>query len=846
MVMRRPHVVVVLAVAACTACEVTPPPGSDPNESLCEAPLTTLDVSRSPLAFAKSASWSFFPGDVNGDGIDDLVVEDERGLHFFFRPAVLTEDPAIDVDAILAGVGGFSITTQALPWTHRLASISGDVNGDGRDDVVLMRDDLASIVVLFAPASTAAIDVATIGGATPGLEITSSDFLWNDLFFDGHQGVEVTEVADLDGDGLAEVVVGLGLVVGEGDLVDGLWLVPGRAASAIIDLEVAPEVHHLYAARGRAVDLDGDGVPELAALINDYDTSTIRIARAPFDAFEGGGILDAVDLDVADVDGDGRGDIVYRHGPEGSFGGLGEGAVLFGRGWPLESDLQAPEGEAFSISSEDTTGYVTIEVLGDVNGDGRDDLLITPRLDTPTGLAHVVFGKDDTNPVRVGRGLQGADGFALTGSVLAGDLARAGPAGDVDHDGRADYWIAAHGDDADEEFVVLASLRPDLERCDDGPRPAGGPGEGSGSLLWTYTETSPAGGSIAAHDLAVADDGTVTIAGEVSLVVDDAGYGERADHILVRALAPDGTPRWSIVESNPDGKHPDRANAVAIADGDEPIVVGVAGAKWENVWVRRFSAAGEPRWTTAIGDAPGSSWGAGRAITGLGDGTFVIASEILEPDGGGIPLLMRIDGDGVRLDDFGWNPWLDTRSVACDLAFAGGRLYAVGSRDLGAGLRNSWVGAFTADLESLWLIEGPSERAEVLTSIDGDLIVAGVTLSDVNPDGQGWIRRISGADGALRWHQDLDGTRGQRIRDLAVTDEGDIIAVGEIVGPPMSAWIVRIDGDGDERWGFEASIEVDGLTEARALAIDGERFYVAGNATDDVGDERLWVQARAL
>lgn len=39
---------------------------------------------------------------------------------------------------------------------------------------------------------------------------------------------------------------------------------------------------------------------------------------------------------------------------------------------------------------------------------------------------------------------------------------------------------------------------------------------------------------------------------------------------------------------------------------------------------------------------------------------------------------------------------------------------------------------------------------------------------------------------------------------------------------------------------------MEGLTQARALVVEGERFYVGGYATDVAGYSRLWVQARAL
>src|SRR3954467_11595024 len=78
---------------------------------------------------------------------------------------------------------------------------------------------------------------------------------------------------------------------------------------------------------------------------------------------------------------------------------------------------------------------------GDVNGDGRDDILLTaPRANgyEVPGRAYVVYGKDDTAPVDL-PALTKAQGFLIDkivpGSPNATALDAAG-AGDVDGDGR--------------------------------------------------------------------------------------------------------------------------------------------------------------------------------------------------------------------------------------------------------------------------------------------------------------------------------------------------------------------------------------------------------------------------
>src|SRR4051812_22867145 len=98
---------------------------------------------------------------------------------------------------------------------------------------------------------------------------------------------------------------------------------------------------------------------------------------------------------------------------------------------------------------------------GDVNADGRDDILLTaPRANgfKVAGRAYVVYGKDDTAPVDLTT-LTPAQGLLIDkvvpGSPNATPLDAAG-AGDVDGDGRDDVVLASAGGDA---VLVYASGR---------------------------------------------------------------------------------------------------------------------------------------------------------------------------------------------------------------------------------------------------------------------------------------------------------------------------------------------------------------------------------------------------
>jgi hypothetical protein len=77
-------------------------------------------------------------GDVNGDGLDDLIA----GASPLTSPALETEIPAvINLSAIATGTGGFVINGESeFNYNGHAVSSAGDVNGDGLDDLIVSAD----------------------------------------------------------------------------------------------------------------------------------------------------------------------------------------------------------------------------------------------------------------------------------------------------------------------------------------------------------------------------------------------------------------------------------------------------------------------------------------------------------------------------------------------------------------------------------------------------------------------------------------------------------------------------------------------------------------------------------
>ena len=103
------------------------------------------------------------------------------------------------------------------------------------------------------------------------------------------------------------------------------------------------------------------------------------------------------------------------------------------------------------VSASDESGR-SISGVGDLNGDGLDDLIVGASGDDPngseSGASFVVFGKTSGAAVELSTMTSGADGFVINGvSADDGSGASVSGAGDVNGDGFADLIVGAGTDD---------------------------------------------------------------------------------------------------------------------------------------------------------------------------------------------------------------------------------------------------------------------------------------------------------------------------------------------------------------------------------------------------------------
>jgi FG-GAP repeat/Putative Ig domain len=378
-------------------------------------------------------------GDINGDGRADLLVgahgADPQGRsNAGSAYVVFGKSSSASVDLAALGDRGFRIegarASERDGWT---VAPAGDVNGDGRADVLVgalfadynLRESSGSAYVVFGTATTATVDLAMLGDR--GFRIDGAaarDFT----------GEAIAPAGDVNRDGRDDVLVGATFTDNNARESSGsAYIVLGKSTGATVDLAALGDqgIRIDGAAAGDGVgaavaadDIDGDGRPDVLVGAPFADTNgrqgsgsvyvvseTGSSATVDLAAHGGGVRIDgAATLDLAggsvsvagDVNGDARADAML-----GAAGAEGEGrrdsgsayVVYLSRSGPTV-DLAAPTAPGFRIGGagpEDAAG-TAVAAAGDVNGDGRADVLVgAPFADPPggranAGAAYVVYG----------------------------------------------------------------------------------------------------------------------------------------------------------------------------------------------------------------------------------------------------------------------------------------------------------------------------------------------------------------------------------------------------------------------------------------------------------------------
>jgi hypothetical protein len=397
---------------------------------------------------------AFALGDVNGDGRDDwlTVAEASDGLSLEESSAYVvygqtgTLGQVVDGNSILdvaamTGDQGFRIQVDGTNPAFALAASAGDLNGDGSYDLLFgsRENGSVSLKVVFTgigqfgsidddgrmsvdPASLSEDQLLTIRIRDRSLD---DQWRWN--------SESLRSVGDVNGDGIADLVVGISDSLGS-----DAYLIYGSTSPGDVDAgERILDVEHMDASQGvhlsgygvqvveAAGDVNGDGlddfivgarynnIPAIAVVFgNEAGVGAVVGSAAELDLRnldpdQGLVIKDnvygfqtSVDVEsLGDFNGDGRDDLLIQSHDRltvvfGSKGGFG--ALVNGQREIVLDEITADEGFTIDTNSNSWQSAPAMSKLGDFNGDGFDDFAVLrpQRSFQEAGKCFVIFGTD--------------------------------------------------------------------------------------------------------------------------------------------------------------------------------------------------------------------------------------------------------------------------------------------------------------------------------------------------------------------------------------------------------------------------------------------------------------------
>ncbi len=378
-------------------------------------------------------------GDLNGDGISDVVVgaPGHNGHGAVFAYLGSPTGPSTVATAVWSG------DSQAGSEFGRAVALAGDVNGDGYSDVIIGAPQFDA-----PPSGIDHGKAYCYHGNTLTLGWTAIGLVANIQF-----GFSVAGAGDLNGDGLSDVAVGAPYFKKLPSVNNGAFYVyQGNAVSGLSATAGSTPLGggnaNLGYSLSSAGDMNGDGYADLiigapgvggnngsAYVYLGTGVGTTLVVATSFSVAGGSGerLGESVGL-AGDVNGDGYSDVIVGS-PKHA---LDKGRVQVFRGGPTPAlDAAHLYWTQVGNVAGDRLG-AAVATAGDVNGDGISDLLVGAPDQGGKGVISIFHGAPDL--------LSASPNWSKLGTEASGYLGTSvASAGDVNGDGYSDVIIGGTG-----------------------------------------------------------------------------------------------------------------------------------------------------------------------------------------------------------------------------------------------------------------------------------------------------------------------------------------------------------------------------------------------------------------
>ena len=297
-------------------------------------------------------------GDVNGDGYDDILIGAPFNGDSYYRAGktylIFGKQMGWQKNIRLSEADASFTGETAGDWSGWSISGAGDVNNDGYADILIgayKNSESGSFT------GQTYLILGNSSGWSTDMKLSEADASFIGEGGYDTSGYSVSDAGDVNRDGFDDIIIGA-IGADEGGTDSGkTYLIFGKASNWSTDNDLS-EANASYIGE------------------ESEDSSGLCLACA------------------GDVNGDGFDDILIGSESNDGGDYRGKTYLIFGKstGWERDIDLSTVDASFRGIETNDYSGC-SLSGHGDVNGDGLDDFLIGAKGGSGSGETYLIFGK---------------------------------------------------------------------------------------------------------------------------------------------------------------------------------------------------------------------------------------------------------------------------------------------------------------------------------------------------------------------------------------------------------------------------------------------------------------------